>query len=204
MIRSTVGQWLLLPIVCAAGCASPYAQDRLAAAGAGVGGIAGAVIGHQTGHTAEGALIGAALGAATGAITGSAIDEAEARNRAEIAARIGRAAPEGAVTVDEVIQMVHSGVPESVVASFVENHGMLNPVTSADLIRMQQMGVSPAVMTATQRPPKHRPAQTVIVEREPPPAVIVERHYGPWGHCHHHYHRHRRPHASVGFSYHSW
>src|SRR5438093_13739045 len=104
---------LLLSLSLAAGCASPYAQDRLAAAGAGLGGVAGAVIGHQTGHTAGGALIGAALGAATGAVAGSAIDESEARNRREIANRIGRAAPEGVVTVDEVISMVHSGVPET-------------------------------------------------------------------------------------------
>jgi hypothetical protein len=106
--------------------------------------------------------------------------------------------------VDEVVSMVHAGVPETVVVSFVENHGMAYPVGSSDLIRMQQMGVPPAVMAATQRPPKYRP-QTVVVERgPPPPAVIVERHYDPWGpRC---YHRYRRPgpHASVGFTYSSW
>jgi len=150
MLRRSASILLLASVAAASGCASPYAQDRLAAAGAGIGGVAGAVIGHQTGHTAEGALIGAALGAATGAITGGAIDEAEARNRAEIAARTGRAAPEGAVTVDEVIQMVHAGVPEPVVVSFVENHGMLYPVSSSDLIRMSQVGVPPAVMATTQ------------------------------------------------------
>ncbi len=116
---------------------------------------------------------------------------------------MGRA-PEGAVTVDEVISMVHSGVPETVVVSFVENHGMAYPVGSADLIRMQQMGVPPAVMTATQRPP--RVAKTVVVERAAPPTVIVERHYDPWRPRHyHHYHGCRRgPHGSVGLSYHSW
>jgi hypothetical protein len=166
--------------------------------------VAGAVIGHQTGHTAEGALIGAALGAATGSVTGSAIDEAEARNRREIAYRLGRAAPEGAVTVDEVISMVHSGVPETVVVSFVENHGMAHPVGSADLIRMQQMGAPAAVMAATQRPPKVAP-QTVVVERTaPPPTVIVERTYDPWRpRYYHHYHGCRRG-PTVGFSYHSW
>jgi hypothetical protein len=203
MSRSTVGGLLLLPLVFAAGCASPYAQDRLAAAGAGLGGVAGAVIGHQTGHTAEGALIGAALGAATGAVTGGAIDEAEARNRREIAYRIGRAAPEGAVTVDEVISMVHSGVPETVVVSFIENHGMAYPVGSADLIRMQQVGVPTAVMAATQRPPKV--ARTVVVERPPPPTtVIVERPYDPWGPRYYRYHGCREPHASVGLTYRSW
>jgi hypothetical protein len=100
--------------------------------------------------------------------------------------------------------MVHSGVPETVVVSFVENHGMAYPVGSADLIRMQQMGVPPSVMTATQRPPKV--ARTVVVERPaPPPTVIVERHYDPWGPRYYHYHGCRRgPHASVGLSYHSW
>jgi Glycine zipper len=203
MSRSIAGRLLLLPLVCAAGCASPYAQDRLAAAGAGLGGIAGAVIGHQTGHGAEGALIGAALGAATGAVTGGAIDEAEARNRREIAYRIGRAPPEGAVSVDEVISMVHSGVPETVVVSFVENHGMAYPVGSADLIRMQQMGVPQGVMAATQRPP--RAPQTVVVEQRPQPTtVIVERPYDPWGPRYYYRGGCRGPRASVGVSYHTW
>src|SRR5437763_13759456 len=136
MTRWPICGSLLLSLSLTAGCASPYAQDPLAAAGAGIGGVAGAVIGHQTGHTAEGALIGAAFGAATAAVTGGAIDEAEARNRRELAARIGRAAPERAVTVDEVISMVHSGVPETVVVSLVENHGMRYEVYRSVLIRM--------------------------------------------------------------------
>src|SRR5687767_11734642 len=100
---------------CVVGCHSPYASDRLAAAGGLVGAGTGAIIGSQTGHTAGGALIGGALGAAAGGITGGAIDDAEARNRLAIESRIGRPLPAGAVSVNDVIAMTQSGVPDDVI-----------------------------------------------------------------------------------------
>jgi hypothetical protein len=191
----------LLTMGCLGGCRSPYAQDRLALAGAGVGGVAGAAIGAATGHTAQGALIGAAVGTAAGAITGSAIDESEARNRAAIEYHMRRPVAAGAVSVEDVIAMVHSGVPEPIIVSHVNTRGMSHAVNTPELIRMQQAGVPPAVMAATQRPPRVAPT-TVVVEQPPPPTTVIVERRG----CYHPYYRHyhRGPSASFGVSYHNW
>src|ERR1700752_3412109 len=131
--------WSSLLAVCAlatslVGCQSPYAADRLAGAGALVGGGAGAIIGSHGGHAAEGALIGAALGAAGGALTGDAIDNAEARNRAVIEQRPGRPGPIGARSGDDIVGMARSGVPEEVIVSHIQNRGMAQVVTPNDTI----------------------------------------------------------------------
>lgn len=184
-------------ISCVAGCHSPYASDRLAAAGGLVGAGTGAIIGSQTGHAAGGALIGGALGAAAGGITGGAIDDAEARNRAAIEGRMGRPVPPGAVSVNDVIAMSRSGVPDDVIISHVESRGMAHPVNTGDIIRMQNEGVQAAVMAATQRP-----MGPVVVRPVPPPrAVIVEG--PPYYHCPPpYYRRYYGPQVGFGFSYH--
>jgi hypothetical protein len=192
--------WRSLLATCAlavslVGCHSPYASDRLAGAGALLGGGAGAIIGSHGGHAAEGALIGAALGAAGGAVTGDAIDNAEARNRAVIESRLGRPVPVGAVTIDDIVAMTRSGVPEEVIVSHIEGRGMAQVVTPNDTIIMQQQGVSPRVQLAAQRI-----RGPVVVRGGPPPAVVVaEPYYGPP--CYYHPRRYCAPPPVVGFGF---
>jgi len=178
-----------------AGCHSPYASDRLAGAGALLGGGAGAIIGSHGGHAAEGALIGAALGAAGGAVAGDAIDDAEARNRAVIESRLGRPVPTGAVTVDDVVAMTRSGVPEEVIVSHIESRGMAQAVGTNEIIYMQNQGVRPRVLSAAQRIPV-----PVVVRPPPPRAVIVE---DPWYRppCWHYPRYYCRPPPVVGFGF---
>jgi hypothetical protein len=177
----------LLTLLVAGGCASPYYADRGAALGALGGAATGAVVGNQLGSTVGGALIGGAVGAVGGAAVGSALDEVEAKNRAEIEARLGRPLPPGGVTVDDIIAMHKAGLPDDVIVTHINAHGMAYSLAHTDLIRMQEAGISSSVMQAAQRPPVR------VVRQVPPPpqAVIVEEyHYGVPCHPHRHYYYH--------------
>jgi outer membrane lipoprotein SlyB len=137
----------------AGGCHSPYRADKGALLGGLTGAGLGAVVGNAVGDTGAGAAIGAGVGALSGAAVGASLDDIEARNRAEIEARLGRPAPAGAVSIDDVIAMSRAGVSEEVIVTHVQNHGMVAPLRAGDLIALQQQGVSPRVVQAMQAPP---------------------------------------------------
>jgi hypothetical protein len=154
------------------GCQSPYRADRGAVVG-GLGGAGlGALVGSASGHPGAGAAIGAAAGALSGAAVGGALDDIEARNQAEIAARLGHPAPVGTVTTDDVVAMTRAGLSEDVIATHVRNHGVAVPLRASDLIVLQQQGVSPRVVQAMQAPPPQA-APGMMVEQPyvvaPPP-----------------------------------
>jgi hypothetical protein len=187
--------WLLPGCLLAwGGCASPYAADRGALFGGLLGAGTGAVVGNALGSTGAGAAIGAGVGALSGAAIGSELDAQDARNRAEIEARLGRQVAAGAVTIDDVVAMTRSGVDEEVIVNHVRINGSAYPPQTADLIHLQNMGVSPRVIQAMQQPPMQR-----AVVREAPPVIVHERYYDPyWGpqppyYYHRHYHRHCGP-----------
>ena len=159
----------LVCLVSSLGCQSPYRSDQGAVLG-GLGGAGlGALVGSTSGHTGAGAAIGAAAGALSGAAVGGALDDIEARNQAQIAAHLGRPAPTGTVTIDDVITMTRAGVPEDVIATHVRNHGVAAPLRASDLIMLQQQGVSARVVQAMQAPPPQA-AQGMVVE---PPYVVA-------------------------------
>ncbi|MBA3315397.1 MAG: hypothetical protein M3552_05670 [Planctomycetota bacterium] len=205
MLTRRVGGFLLLLTVFAAGCASPYAADRGALFGGVMGAGLGAVAGAAVGDPLAGAAIGGVAGTMTGAVVGGAIDDVEARNRAEIAAHLGRPVPTGAVTVPDVISMAQAGVSEQVIATHVRNHGLIRPLTTNDIIYLQQNGVTPLVVQAMQSSPGPVVAQpqpvypaapAYVVSPAPPPVVIVDP-YGPgpfypppprWSRHRHHHH----------------
>lgn len=171
-------------LAAAAGCHSPYRADQGALFGGLTGAGLGAVVGNAVGNTGAGTAIGAGVGALSGAAVGGSLDEIEAQNRAEIEARLGRPAPTGAVTINDVISMTQAGVSEDVIATHVQNHGMVAPLQAPDLILLQQQGVSPRVVQAMQAPPRRAaayPPPGVLVEPYPVPAPYY---YGPppyWG-----------------------
>jgi len=203
---------LLVPLALSAaaafaGCASPYHQDRGALFGGLTGAGVGALIGKASGNPLAGAAIGAGVGAMTGSAIGESLDDIEARNRAEIEARLGRQIAPGSVTVEDVIAMTKSGVDEKVILNHVRINGSARPLQPADLIYLQSNGVSPAVVQALQTPPL-RPAPGSAA---PPPVIVEEyHHYDPWGppwygpsfrYRHHHgHHWHRRPSVGWGVS----
>lgn len=172
-----------LGIAClsAAGCASPYYTDQGALFGGLTGAGLGAVVGEATHHPLAGAAIGAVAGTVTGAAVGNGLDQIEARNRAQIAARLGRPINAGAVKRDDVITMVRAGVPEDVIINHIRYNGMAAPLQAGDLIVLQQNGVNPRivqVMQATPAPVAQGVAQPVMMQ--PAPVVYpAGYYYGP-------------------------
>jgi hypothetical protein len=177
---------LALILVSATGCETPPSHTESDAVCGGLfGGLMGAIIGHAAHNTAAGAVIGAGAGALAGAAVGSAQDQADARNRALIESQLGRQVAVGAVTVPEVINMVQARVNDDLIINHIRCHGMAAPPTSADLIVLQQNGVSPRVVQTMQTciaPPPPPPG--VIVEQPAPPPVVVGGYWGPYYHRH--------------------
>jgi hypothetical protein len=168
------------------GCRSPYYQDQGALAG-GLGGAGlGAIIGSTSGHAGAGAAIGAAAGALTGGLVGGALDDIDAKNRAQIASSMGRPLPPGAVSMEDVVAMSRSGVDEQLIVNQVNNNGMNRQIQSSDLIFLQNNGVSSRVIAAMQQPRTVAgPPGPVIVEGGPPVVVAQPAYYAPpppyWG-----------------------
>ncbi|MDY0167152.1 MAG: YMGG-like glycine zipper-containing protein [Thermoguttaceae bacterium] len=206
----------LAAVALSSGCQSPYHADQGALFGGLVGAGSGAIIGNQVGSPGAGAAIGAAIGTLTGAAVGSELDNIEARNAANVAAieqRLGRQLAAGAATVDDVIAMTNAGVDEELIVNHIRNNGTAVRLQAADVISLQQQGVSKRVIAALQAPPSPQQQMTaapvVVQSSAPPPLIVEEYHYGPpyWGPGPYYYHRphyHRRPSrpgVSWGFTY---
>jgi hypothetical protein len=166
----------LLFLAVSPGCTSPYRSDQGALVGGVTGAGLGALVGNAVGNTGAGAAIGAGVGALSGAAVGGSLDDIEARNRAEIEARLGRPAPAGAVSMDDVIAMTRAGVAEDVIVTHVQNHGMAAPLRATDLIVLQQQRVSPRVVQIMQAPP---PAAAYPAAYAAPPVMVPDPYFMP-------------------------
>ncbi|MCG2682639.1 MAG: glycine zipper domain-containing protein [Planctomycetales bacterium] len=167
---------------CSTGCNSPYHSDRGALFGGLLGAGTGAIVGNQLGNTGAGAAIGAGVGALGGAAVGNELDQIEARNRAMIAQQLGRQVAPGAVAIDDVIAMTAAGVSEELIVNHVRANGMVAPLQTNDLIRLQQQGVSTRVVAAMQEPPRQTAAPVVVQQPGPTPVIVEHYDYGPyWG-----------------------
>lgn len=189
------------------GCRSPYYADRGAAFGGLTGAGVGAIVGEAVSdNPLAGAAIGAGVGAMTGAAAGDALDEIEARNRAQIAAQLGRDVRPGAATIQEVVAMTRSGVDPRLIASYVQNSGVAQPIKANDIIYMHQQGVASEVIEAMNNPPPPPQAAPVRVGTRPAP-VIIEEHYHsdpfyyPPGGFYYHHHPRRRPRVGWGIHF---
>jgi hypothetical protein len=196
----------LLPLL-AAGCQSAsHAENGALLGGLGGAGV-GALIGDSVGKAGPGAAIGAGVGALSGALIGNGMDESEARNRALIEAKLQRRVAVGAVTIDDVLNMVRSGVTEEVVVNHIRYHGMVRQLEPSDLIMLQQQQVSPAIVRTMQEYSSPQ-RQTVVVDN-PPPTVVEhyyyrDPYYGPrpyWGPGYYYGPAYRSPRVGVGFSF---
>jgi surface antigen len=187
--------WLALLIPLGFGCASPYRSDQGALFGGLLGAGTGAAVGSALGHTGAGAAIGAGVGALSGAAVGGELDKMDAQNRALIEQRMGRPVSATPVTMDDVVNMTRSGVDEDLIATHVRTHGMIAPLQTADLIVLQQQGVSKRVIAAMQAPPPQPVAAAVYqgapVYAAPAPVFVEPYYYAPYGP--HYYHFHHRP-----------
>ena len=185
------------------GCATQRRTDGAVFGGAAGTGV-GAIVGHQLGNTGAGAVIGGIVGAVTGNAIGGSLDEIEARNRAEIEARLGRPPRPGAVSVGDVVEMSKHGVSSSTIIRHIQVRGTTGPMETADILTMNDAGVDDAVQQAMMNPPS--PPRKVVRREVITRPVIVERHYPVYHHPHYDYHHdnhhHRRHHRTgVSFSY---
>ena len=188
---------LVATALLAAGCQSTSTADQGALFGGATGAVLGGVVGHQFHNTAAGALLGAGAGALTGAVVGNKIDESEARNRAIIEQRLGRAVGPGAVSIEDVIAMTRAGVNEQVIVTHVNNNGVVRPVNTSDITYLTQNGVSSRVIQAMENPARAAAPQTVVVQAAPPPVIVEDPYYDPyWGP------RYYRPYPYYGGYYH--
>jgi hypothetical protein len=164
---------LVAVVIC--GCASPYHADRGALLGGLTGAGAGAIVGNAVGNTGAGALVGAGLGAIAGNAIGAGMDESEARNRAYIEQRLGRALPAGGVTTQDVIAMTRSGVDPELISNHVRVNGMAQQLSANDLIVLQQEGIDRRVIGVMQTTPRPQVAQAPAPVVYGPPVPV----YGP-------------------------
>jgi len=179
------GSWLCV-LLTASGCQSPYYSDRVAGIGALAGAGSGALIGSTSGNAGAGAILGAGIGALTGAAVGGSMDEMAARNRAAIAAQMGRPVNSGAATIEEVVSMSRAGVDGRLIQNYIRTSGVARPLTAADVITLHNQGVSTEVIQTMQNPPAPQ-----VVARGP--AIIEEHYYGPPPYCGPHYGYYRGP-----------
>ncbi len=192
-------------VLAAGGCNSPYHADRGALFGGLTGAGVGAIVGNAVGNTGAGAAIGAGVGAISGAAVGGALDDIKAQNRAMIASQLGRTVAPGAVTIPDVQAMINAGVDQQLIVNHIRNNGTAMPLTTNDLIGLQQSGISPPIIEAMQNSPP-QPVQNMAVA--PQPVIIEEHYYGrpygyPYGRVYyrHGHHRHHRPRVSWGMSF---
>jgi hypothetical protein len=161
------------------GCESASYGQRGTVLGALSGGGIGALIGHATGHTGAGALIGTGVGAVTGAAVGTTLDDIDARNRAEIAPQLGRQVDQGGATTTEVLAMTRAGVDPRLIINYVNNAGMVQPVTVQDVIYLHEQGVNADVIQAMQNVRLAQLTPAVVQVAPPQQTVIIED--DPWG-----------------------
>lgn len=179
--RSAAGL-VVAVMIAAAGCNSPYRSDQGALVGGLAGAGLGAVVGNAVGNPGAGAVIGAGVGALSGAAVGGSLDEIEARNRAEIEARLGRQLAAGAVTNQDVIAMTNAGVAEESIITLVRTRGVAAPLAAGDLIVLQQSGVSTRVIQTMQQPVPPMVAQPMpgpVMVQQPVYAVPPPYYVGP-------------------------
>lgn len=205
-----VAALLALVPVTFAGCqGASNAEKGTIIGGLGGAGV-GAIVGDSVGKPGPGAAIGAGVGALTGALVGNSIDESEAKNRAMIEAKLRRRVVPGAATIDDVLNMVRSGVADDVIINHLRYHGMARPLEASDLILLQQQGVSPAVVKAMQDYNSPR-TEAVATEATSQPTVVEHYYYrdpywgpGPyWGPPRRHYYAPPPPPPRVGIGL-SW
>jgi hypothetical protein len=170
---------LLLLALLAAGCRSPYYQDQGTAVGALGGAGVGALVGSATGNAGTGALIGAGVGALTGNVVGGALDDIEARNRAQIAAQMGRPVAQGAATPAEVVAMTRAGVNPQLIVNYIQTSGVAQPPSAQDVIYLSQQGVAPEVIHAMQTPQVVQASHVAVMPPPPGPMYVEEVVYGP-------------------------
>jgi hypothetical protein len=136
-----------------------------------------------------------------GNVVGTAVDQKQAKDRAQIAAQLGRPVARGSANPGEVIAMTRAGVAPELIVNYIHSSGMVQPITAQDVIYLHQQGVPDEVIQAMQAPPgPPAPVAAVPVAPAPSPVVVEEYrpYYDPFWHP---YYGCCRPQVGVGVSF---
>jgi surface antigen len=160
------------------GCTTPGGTPNNtgtdALAGGALGAGAGALLGAAAHAPVAGALIGGALGAGTGAAIGSNQDRTQAvQANANAYAQAQAVQAQQRITPPQVVDMVSKGVDEANIINQVRQYGCA-PLSTDDLVYLQQCRVSPRVIAEMQAAAQRPPA----VVYGPPPGYYYRRPYG--------------------------
>ncbi|HEX4414927.1 MAG TPA: hypothetical protein VH107_14930, partial [Lacipirellulaceae bacterium] len=82
------------------------------------------------------------------AALGTSFEDIDARNRADIAAQLGRPVAPGPATPSEVVAMTQAGVNPRFIICYVNRSTSIAPVNAQDIIYMHEHGVEEQVIQA--------------------------------------------------------
>jgi hypothetical protein len=121
--------------------------------------------------------------AAPGAPLGTTLEDIDARNRADIAAQLGRPVAPGPATPAEVAAMTHAGVDPRFIISYINRSTNINPITAQDVIYLHQQGVNEQVIQAMLTPGAAC-SRSEVARAMPPRIYIVEDPWAYYGYPH--------------------
>jgi hypothetical protein len=114
--------------------------------------------------------------AMNGAALGTSLDDIDARNRADIAAQLGRPVAPGPATPEEVVAMTRVGIDSRFIISYINRSTSMSPVTVQDVIYMHDQGVNEQVIQAMLTPGSAC-SRAEVARAMPPRILILE---DPW------------------------
>ncbi len=113
---------------------------------------------------------------ASSAPIGTSLDDIDARNRADIAAQLGRPVAPGPATPAEVAAMSHAGVDPRFIICYINRSTNLSPITAQDVIYLHEQGVDEQVIQAMLTPGSAC-SRSEVARAMPPRVLILE---DPW------------------------
>jgi hypothetical protein len=102
---------------------------------------------------------------------GTSFEDIDARNRADIAAQLGRPVAPGPATAAEVVAMTRAGVAPRFIICYINRSNDMPPVSAQDVIFMHEQGVNDQVIQAMLTPGSA--CTRTEVARSMPPRVLI-------------------------------
>jgi hypothetical protein len=109
--------------------------------------------------------------APSNAALGASFEDIDARNRADIAAQLGRPVAPGPATPAEVVAMTRAGVEPRFIICYINRSNDMPPVSAQDVIFMHEQGVNDQVIQAMLTPGSA--CSRTEVARAMPPRVLI-------------------------------
>jgi hypothetical protein len=121
--------------------------------------------------------------AVSGAAVGTSLDDIDARNRADIAAQLGRPVAPGPATPAEVAAMTQAGVDPRFIISYINRSTNISPITAQDVIYLHDQGVNEQVIQAMLTPGAAF-SRSEVARTMPPRVFIIEDPWAPYYYPH--------------------